>query len=255
MNPPVTSPVVKVHYECLSDIKHLFHLPSPLVKIPAQCLTVRHKAEAEHISKDEVGKVFSIKAVGWKKSTPIVKFKSVNEDRVPSESCSGHSPTGLAKEQETRPSVEMMEKKDGGEFDRLDSPHFIVPLHQKSCTPEESPSIDQIQQQVVHADASLDVPESLSTRNSLVSDADETLDHDSEEQKAVKESKGTKCAFPDPASISAVQPAQIVSSLISEIDRTTLVIGRVQEVYVVHYESPADFYVTPSLEKLKEFQK
>ena len=223
------------------------------MKIPAQCLTVRHKAEADQITKDEVGKVFSIRAVGWKKSTPIVKFKSVREDSEPGESCSVHLPTGLPKEQETRTTVEIMEKKDVGEFDRLDSPHFIVPLYQKSPTPEESPSNDQIQQQVVHADVSLDVPESLATQNSLV--IDETLDHDSEEQKAVKESQGTKSAFPDPASISSVQPAQIVSSLISEIDRTTLVIGRVQKVYVVHYESPADFYVTPSLEKLKEFQK
>ena len=224
------------------------------MKIPAQCLTVRHKAEADQITKDEVGKVFSIRAVGWKKSTPIVKFKSVREDSEPDESCSVHSPTGLPKEQETRTTVEIMEKKDVGEFDRLDSPHFIVPLYHKSSTPKESPSNEQIQQQVVHADVSLDVPESLTTQNSLVI-VDETLDHDSEEQKAVKESQGTKSAFPDPASISSVQPAQIVSSLISEIDRTTLVIGRVQKVYVVHYESPADFYVTPSLEKLKEFQK
>ena len=220
------------------------------MKIPAQCLTVRHKAEADQITKDEVGKVFSIRAVGWKKSTPIVKFKSVKEDSEPGESCSVHSLTGLPKEQETRTTVEIMEKKDVGEFDRLDSPHFIVPLYQKSPTPEESPSNDQIQ---LHADFSLDVPESPAFQNSLV--IDETLDHDSEEQKAVKESQGTKSAFPDPASISSVQPAQIVSSLISEIDRTTLVIGRVQKVYVVHYESPADFYVTPSLEKLKEFQK
>ena len=223
------------------------------MKIPALCLTVRHKAEADQITKDEVGKVFSIRAVGWKKSTPIVKFKSVREDSEPDESCSVHSPTGLPKEQETRTSVEIMEKKDVGEFDSLDSPHFIVPLYQKNPNPEESPSNDQIQQQVVHADVSLDVPESLATQNSLV--IDETLDHDSEEQKAVKESQGNRSAFPDPASISSVQPAQIVSSLISEIDRTTLVIGRVQKVYVVHYESPADFYVTPSLEKLKEFQK
>ena len=218
------------------------------MKIPAQCLTVRIKAdgEGEWVSKDEIGKVFAIKAVGWKKSTPIVKFKSAREDGQPGETDSSvPAPTGLASRdlEETDTIVKIVEKKDGGPFDNKDSTYFNVPLqsvNRKGSSPDESPSIEHFQQQV---------PDCPSAQNNSVrikiQDQDSTVHQEKKPQDTVT----------DNASIAAVQPTQNVSSRFSEIGSLTLVMGRVQKVYVVHFESPANFYVTPSLEKLKEFQK
>ena len=55
---------------------------------------------------------------------------------------------------------------------------------------------------------------------------------------------------PNSESILTVQ-----SPSLPEIDSLNLDIGRIQKVYVIHYKSPASFYVTPSLEELQKFQK
>ena len=218
------------------------------MKIPAQCLTVRIRAEAEaeRVSRDEIGKVFAIKAVGWKKSTPIVKFKSAREDGQSGESGSSVlAPTSLApREQETETSFRIMEKEDGGPIDILDSANLNVPLqnaNRNSSHPDESPSIDHFQQHVVQADTSLNIPDCPSAKNSLV--RNKSQDQDFKVHKKEKP-QDIKSAVADTASILAVHPGSL-----------TLDTGRVQKVYVVHFESPANFYVTPSLEKLKEFQK
>lgn len=220
------------------------------MKIPAQCLTVRIRAEGggERVSKDEIGKVFAIKAVGWKKSTPIVKFMSAiaREDRHPNEiESSVSSPTGLAsREQETETSDRIMEKEDSGPIDIFYSTNLNIPLqnaNRNSSNPDEFPSSDHYHQKVVKADASLTIPDCPSAQNSLVRSQSQGQDFKVNKKE---EPQAIKSAVADNARISAVQPGSL-----------TLDTGRVQKVYVVHFESPANFYVTPSLEKLKEFQK
>ena len=217
--------------------------------IPAQCLTVRQRAEAEHVSKDQIGKIFSIKAVGWKKSTPIVEFKPVRE--VAKEAGNGNSPSVTATEMKKSP-VKLTGKKESGAYDPLDSIHFNAPLsssNHKGTNSDEYPSTDHFHKQVVNTNASIGslVPKEPSAPFSLV--RNKSLD-----QEIIDEPKANTSVGPYPEIISTVQPASN-GPCISEIDGLNLDIGRVQKVYVIHYESPASFYVTPSLEELQKFQK
>ena len=225
------------------------------MKIPAQCLTVRHRAEAEHVSKDQIGKIFSIKAVGWRKSTPIVEFTPVKE--VAEEAEIANSPSGLCttviKVHEEKYPTKLMEKKENGVYDplALDSTLYNASLRSsnKSTNSDECTLTDPFHQQVVNTNASLGspVPYRPSAQLSLVSNKSRDLD---QKQKVHKELNDESKADTSPESILTVQPPSL-----PEIDSLSLDIGRIQKVYVIHYKSPASFYVTPSLEELQKFQK
>ena len=223
------------------------------MKIPAQCLTVRHRAEAEHVSKDQIGKIFSIKAVGWRKSTPIVEFTPVRE--VAEEAGIANSPSGLCttvtKVHEEKSPTKLLEKKENGVYDPLDSTLYNASLRSgnKSTNSDECTSTDPFHQQVVNTNASLGspVPYRPSAQLSLVSNKSRDQD---QKEKVHKELVDEPKADTSPESILTVQPLSL-----PEIDSLSLDIGRIQKVYVIHYKSPASFYVTPSLEELQKFQK
>ena len=218
------------------------------MKIPAQCLTVRHRAEAEHVSKDQIGKIFSIKAVGWKKSTPIVEFTPVPVREVAEEAGIVHSPSGLCttatKADEAKSPTKLMVKKEN---DTLDYTRSNPPL--RSGNHKSTNSDEHLQ--VVNTNASIigsPVPKRHSSQFSLVSNKSRDQDHKHKEFS--DEPKANTSVGPNPESILTVQPPSL-----PEIDSLSLDIGRIQKVYVIHYKSPASFYVTPSLEELQKFQK
>ena len=230
------------------------------MKIPAQCLTVRHRAEAEHVSKDQIGKIFSIKAVGWRKSTPIVEFTPVPVREVAEEAGNVNSPSGLCttvtKVHEEKSPTKLMEKKENGLYDPSDSTLFNASLRSgnpKSANSDECTSTDPFHQQVVNTNASLGspVPYRPSSQLSLVSNKSwDQVQKKTVHKELIDEPKANTSVGPNSESILTVQ-----SPSLPEIDSLSLDIGRIQKVYVIHYKSPASFYVTPSLEELQKFQK
>ena len=58
------------------------------------------------------------------------------------------------------------------------------------------------------------------------------------------------------AARTALLPSRDSSSeVVSEVGRVALPLHRKMKVFVVHYEAPDSFYVTPDLDKLKQFQR
>ena len=143
-----------------------------------------------------------------------------------------------------------MEKKENGVYDPLDSTLFNASLRSgnpKSANSDECTSTDPFHQQVVNTNASCPVPYRPSSQLSLVSNKSRDQD---QKEKVQKELNDEPKADTSPESILTVQPPSL-----PEIDSLSLDIGRIQKVYVIHYKSPASFYVTPSLEELQKFQK
>ena len=213
-----------------------------------------------------------MKAVGRKKSTPIVEFESVNEEnifgdgdhrivhssksltsaeheneaqvKVSSGSVNGLKASLYPVTEMTAPSESLLLNGFGTRNQRLGS---------FNCEPEEvsPPHV------VKAADGG-----NLAIAEMQISIPDKSQDHKHLKASDFYEKQDKERLFecvPDLDNVenskTGAESLPSVLSLLSEIGRLDLDIGRVQKVYVVHFESPADLYVTPSLEKLKELHK